>query len=93
MLGGICNRLTTCAGCLEEVRDAETRVHACVCGVDGFDYGGFSHAPCGTICHAGCVRLGVPFTSRLPEVRGTPKGLSLPHFAVSPPFICEACTV
>jgi hypothetical protein len=39
--------------------------------------------------HAGCVRAGAPFRTRL---TGS-KGLTLPHQVPVPHFICETCQV
>jgi hypothetical protein len=46
-------------------------------------------SPCGVQYHAGCVRVGEPFRTRL----GDQKGLVCPTFAHSPHFICELCQV
>jgi len=44
---------------------------------------------CGTTYHIGCIRVGAPFRTRLPNGRG----LSYPKVKIAPSFICEACTV
>lgn len=47
-------------------------------------------APCATRYHYGCIRVGYPFRTRLPKL----KGLSFsPALRDMPNFICEACTV
>lgn len=45
--------------------------------------------PCRTRYHLGCVKVGVPFRTRLSKN----KGLELPLLKDFPGFICEACTV
>jgi hypothetical protein len=56
----------------------------------GFCKGGFAAWPCYTRYHVGCIRMGVPFTTRLSNDGGMycPKDL-----AAQIQFICEACTV
>jgi hypothetical protein len=56
----------------------------------GFQKDDFHARPCHTRYHVGCIRMGSPFTTRLPKDAGLycPKDL-----ATQIQFICEACTV
>jgi len=45
--------------------------------------------PCGVQYHAGCVRAGPPFETRLEGG----KGLTMPTLPVEPSFVCELCQV
>jgi hypothetical protein len=55
----------------------------------GFAMGHRWAVPCGVSYHAGCIRVGEPFRTRLPHGKGLicPSGIKLPH------FICELCQV
>lgn len=45
--------------------------------------------PCGTAYHPTCIKVGAPFTTRLPNNAG----LTFPAVRHWPTFVCEACTV
>jgi len=66
-----------------------TPQHICLFARDGFTQDDRFFVPCGTTYHIGCIRVGEPFRTRLPAGRG----LAYPKVAISPSFICEACTV
>jgi hypothetical protein len=63
--------------------------HLCLFARSGFTQDGRTFVPCGTTYHLGCIKVGEPFRTRLPAGRG----LAYPKVAISPSFICEACTV
>ncbi len=55
----------------------------------GFTLHEIVYPPCGVRYHAGCISVGSPFTTRLPDN----KGLSYPINMWGMPFICELCSV
>jgi hypothetical protein len=77
-----------CVGCHKGIRRDEPQ-HLCRFAFTGYQLDGTWFVPCGTTYHMGCIRVGEPFRSRLPEGRG----LTYPRTRIAPPFICEACTV
>jgi hypothetical protein len=78
-----------CAGCRQPLSDSGSLLKCKFCDT-GFQIGPFKARPCLTRYHDGCVRIGLPFTTRLPK----DGGLSLPKDAACfSHFICEACTV
>jgi hypothetical protein len=91
MIGGTNARLTMCVGCSKPFSTRAPAVHLCHFRRSGFsfDHQDFHARPCGVSYHAGCVRAGPPFRTRLTDS----KGLLLPHHVPVPHFICEACQV
>lgn len=77
-----------CSGC-DRATAGYLKTHVCVFASTGFILDGVSYPPCGTLYHEGCIRVGEPFTSRLPDG----KGLSYPSVLWGMPFICELCSV
>jgi hypothetical protein len=67
----------------------DTAQHQCVFMRKGFTLEGVTFEPCGTTYHLGCICMGEPFRTRLPNHQG----LQYPRVRISPPFICKACTV
>jgi len=78
-----------CVGC-ERPIESHHRLHSCVFYKTGFTLNETVFRPCHNRYHAGCIRVGAPFTSRL--VKHT-RGMEYPPRMYSFPFICEACTV
>jgi hypothetical protein len=65
--------------------------HVCAFAQTGFPWlknQGQAH-PCGVRYHARCIRVGVPFTSRLDKG----EGLFYPWHAPMPHYVCEVCSV
>jgi hypothetical protein len=85
---GIGPKQSSCVGCHKCIR-RDASQHLCWFASSGFRLDGRRFQPCSTTYHMGCIQVGDPFTSRLPQGRG----LSYPHTRIAPPFICEACTV
>jgi len=75
-------------GCSGALRKGDEQ-HLCCFATLGFEQDGKTFAACGTAYHLGCVVVGEPFRSRLPNG----KGLSFPKVAICPNFVCELCTV
>lgn len=75
-------------GCKQCLTRGEEQ-HRCVFATQGFEQDEQRFLACGSAYHLQCIQVGEPFRSRLPESRG----LVYPRLAVSPTFICEACTV
>ena len=75
-------------GCEEPIGKLEWQ-HRCHFASQGFTFEGTDFRPCGTTYHLQCIVVGLPFRTRLAK----DGGLSFPAVAVSPPFVCEACTV
>jgi hypothetical protein len=80
-----------CAGCSKPFTRRSPAYHCCHFRKSGFPFQDqFGQArPCGVAYHAGCVRAGAPFRTRLADS----KGLQLFHQVPMPHFICEACQV
>jgi hypothetical protein len=93
MPDGIKRRLTKCAGCEHPFDRAHPAVHCCEFRETGFPWDMEQNhvraRACGVQYHAGCVRVGEPFRTRLADS----KGLVLLHQAPLPHYICEACQV
>jgi hypothetical protein len=91
MRGGTSARLTMCVGCSKPFSRRAPATHCCEFRRSGFPFpdGGRHARPCGVAYHAGCVRVGEPFRTRLTNS----KGLTLPHHVPMPHFVCEACQV
>ena len=85
---GIRSRLTSCVGCHKPIHQS-TGHHQCVFATTGFTQDDQRFVPCTSAYHLGCISVGEPFRTRLPAGRG----LSYPKVRITPPFICEACTV
>jgi hypothetical protein len=83
--GTSASRLSTCVGCSKAFTSHAPAIHCCHFRRFGFLFqSGNSHScPCGVMYHAGCVRAGAPFCTRLSKS----KGLSLPHQVPVPHFI------
>jgi hypothetical protein len=90
-MGGTNARLNTCVGCSKPFTNRAPAAHCCHFRRSGFPFenSGLHARPCGVSYHAGCVRVGEPFRTRLADS----KGLILPHQVPTPHFICEACQV
>lgn len=90
-MGGTSSRLTMCVGCSKPFTKRAPAVHCCNFRRSGFPFPGkdLQASPCGVAYHAGCVRVGEPFRTRLAES----KGLALSHHVPMPHFVCEACQV
>jgi hypothetical protein len=92
---GISCRLTTCVGCGDFFTAQRPARHICNFRTRGFpildgDGAFLEHMqPCGVQYHAGCVRAGPPFETRLEGG----KGLTMPTLPVEPSFVCELCQV
>jgi hypothetical protein len=86
-------RLTTCAGCSEVFSKRRPAAQVCHFQLRGFPFSDAPNSlwahPCGVRYHAGCIRVGDPFQTRLADQ----KGLICPTFSHSPHFICELCQV
>jgi hypothetical protein len=86
-------RLTTCAGCSEVFSKRRPAAQVCHFQLRGFPFSDAPNSswahPCGVRYHAGCIRVGDPFRTRLVNQ----KGLICPTFSHSPHFICELCQV
>ena len=78
-----------CSGC-DRIVCRLVQHHVCLFHSSGFHIAGQTYSPCLTRYHAGCIRVGEPFRSRL--VRGM-QGLGYPKAMVMFPFIYELCTV
>jgi hypothetical protein len=92
MPGGIRNRLTTCVGCKQGFSRKKPALHICSFRTTGFpldDDEKIWARACGVAYHGTCITAGPPFQTRLENC----KGLSLPHWALRPHFVCELCTV
>jgi hypothetical protein len=83
------NRRNLCAGCRLPLGRTEAQFCCQFCD-SGFVLDGTSLRPCRTRYHPHCLRIGLPFRSRLAKDAGLrcPKGAELWDN-----FICEACTV
>jgi hypothetical protein len=87
---GTGNKPNTCAGCKLPIVRQATALYRCSFHSLSFTLdNGISCQPCGTVYHSGCIRLGLPFQTRLRNN----KGLAFPSKMDLPSFICEACTV
>lgn len=64
--------------------------HTCMFHSSGFTLSSRQFRPCGSKYHAGCIRVGPPFTSRL--IKGC-RGLEYPSKMTAFPYICESCSV
>ena len=86
---GIGNRPGCCAGC----RLMISRAHkAVICTFHSQPFSlpqSGSYRACGTAYHVECLRVGLPFTTRLRQQQG----LAFPSVDEWPNFVCEACTV
>jgi hypothetical protein len=78
-------------GCSKAFTKRAPAIHCCDFRRSGFLFlnGRTRARPCGVAYHAGCVRVGEPFRTRLADS----KGLTLPHHVPMPHFVCEACQV
>jgi hypothetical protein len=87
---GIANRPNCCAGCKLPFSRKAPSGFRCRFELSGFPLSSsLPCQPCHTAYHHGCLRVGVPFTTRLRK----DKGLIAPTIAYFPHFICECCTV
>ena len=77
-----------CSGCDGAAPDT-TSSHVCIFVDKGFSIDSTPFTPCGVRYHDRCIRLGLPFTTRLPAG----KGLQYPPAMAGLPFVCELCTV
>jgi len=77
-----------CVGCAKPLSLDEAQ-HRCTFWDRGFEQDGHKFRPCGTSYHLGCIQAGAPFQTHLKAG----KGLSFPCLEITPPFICECCTV
>jgi hypothetical protein len=78
-----------CAGCERPLGRKEVQF-CCHFGDTGFKIKEFEARPCQTQYHPECIRMGLPFVTRLPKDGGMHCPRDLAAFAH---FICEACTV
>jgi hypothetical protein len=88
---GATTKPRNCAGCNGCLTMSAKAVHVCVFAQTGFPWlknQGQAH-PCGVRYHARCIRVGVPFTSRLDKR----EGLFYPWHAPMPHYVCEVCSV
>jgi hypothetical protein len=80
---------TTCVGCLAPLPPGEPN-QTCVFCYSGFFLEGIHFHPCYTRYHSNCIRVRLPFHSRLSKHGG---GLVYPSAMANFPFICEGYTV
>ena len=79
-----------CVGCSKVFgRGRNEARHTCVFATTGFQINGLRFPPCHSRYHAKCIKVGIPFCTRLKDKRG----LSFPHHMSFPLFVCELCSV
>jgi hypothetical protein len=79
-----------CVGCCKPLNQQELQFRCHFCDTGFVADNGIPLQACRTRYHPGCIRIGLPFQTRLPKDRGLfcpPDLASLRH------FVCEACTV
>jgi hypothetical protein len=88
---GAITKPRSCAGCDDRFTKRAPAVHICAFSQTGFPWklSEGRASPCGVQYHARCIRVGVPFTTRLAQG----EGLTYPWQIPMPHYICESCSV
>jgi hypothetical protein len=87
---GIQRKPNCCVGCNKAFDTKDPSVHRCIFRHEGFPWVETGRAQaCDVQYHAGCVRAGAPFATRL----ANDEGLVMPWQVPLPHYVCELCMV